>query len=1584
MSLFLINTFEYQQDYQDLNYPKSMFKFHMSSTRSFLISCLFLLFSITGTAQTTIQVGYIENPTAGDPMLLSDTGPKGLSDFASMVNALTDVNGNTYAITAIQETTLLANVAGTLASYDIVLTGSAIGDYSGTPAQELESWVKAGGTLILYSDLQLCCGADNSVGQYSRNSMGIATWAGAQQCLDQKGSTQSRYVPADNFLAYNMTTREIQGEGMSPFIIDEDTTNHPSQGYPTIIIEKPSQNLAKSGGTTFTGTIFELGYSQPGQGLVFFVMDRQGFLNGPGTGTDITMVDNRQLAKNLLFAGAGALPITGSGGPTPSCKDITIALDAAGTASITASDIDDGSVVVFGTPTLSINQNTFSCTDLGPNTVILTVTDANGGFSTCSATVTVIDTIAPVAMCNNITLQLDASGTASLTAQAVDNGSSDNCGIVSMVLDQTSFDCSDLGTNSVTLTVMDAEGNSSNCVATVTIEDLIAPVVSCLDMSLQLDSTGVATITPADIDNGSSDNCGIASMSVSPNTFTLADLGSNLVTLTVTDTDGNTSTCTATVTVSNVPVPVASCQDITAYLDPVGTVTIAAADVDNGSIAYQSPSTMTISQTVFDCSDMGPQSVILTITDGNGASSSCVSTVTVADTVSPTAICQNLQLTLDASGSAVITASDIDNGSTDNCGISSMSLSQTAFGCADVGQQDITLTVTDAEGNTGSCVATVTVADNTAPSVVCQDVTLQLDATGSATLLASDIDNGSSDLCGIDTLMVSQSVFTTADLGTNSVTLTATDIHGNSNSCTAIVTVLEHQPCTTNAVTHLYVVQANTTQDLFELTDGGYISKTLGDINIRAEIVECGTIVESVKFILSGASSLSKTENFAPYVMTGDNNGVFKKWDAPVGSYSITVTPWSQNAAKGTAGTPITMNFQVVNSLPTPIPTVSTTLTSCAGLSDGSATVSIVGGTAPYAILWSDGQTGTTATGLSAGQDSVVVTDSQGFSAVEYFTISEPAAITATSVANDATDPVTSDGSIQLTIAGGTQPYSVSWNTGATGNPLSNLLPGSYTATITDNNNCQESTSATVGVKAPPIIAAVTVGDVSCFGGNDGTASLAVSGGVPPYSIAWSTGQTTVSSISGLTAGSGSVTITDAEGTIFVESFTISQPQPLQTTATITASSDMTTADGSIALAVSGGTAPYSITWSNGGSGTPLTGLLPGTYSAYVVDAAGCTDTVSATVNFFVPALIASVSTTDATCADATDGSATVSVSGGLAPYSILWQHGQTSTTAVGLSAGASSVSVTDAQGTTIVESFTVSAPQAITISSTVIDASDPTTADGSITVTIGGGTAPYQTTWNTGASGTSLTNLLPGVYTITATDAVGCTESSSITVDADLCTLHRVTKFYVVSVDSNTDLFELQDGAIISSSLGNINIRADVEDCGTIVESVRFQLTGATSKTQMENYAPWVLTGDNSGIYRNWDYNLGSHTITATPYSANSGYGTPGTPLTVNFQIVGPQTREVETAFSADTYSLNVHPNPASKLANITWDSPVEGDVQIVMMDQLGKVVRELDLGKTSSSLNTYFQVFELPAGLYSIRVTQGEMVQTKRFLKQ
>ncbi|WP_161555213.1 T9SS type A sorting domain-containing protein [Dokdonia sinensis] len=399
----------------------------------------------------------------------------------------------------------------------------------------------------------------------------------------------------------------------------------------------------------------------------------------------------------------------------------------------------------------------------------------------------ITDTTAPMVVTQNIIVQLDENGVASIVPDDVDNGSQDACGIDEKSLDITSFDCSNVGNNTVTLTVTDVNSNESTATAIVTVEDNIIPTVTTQNITVSLDASGTATITADQIDNGSTDNCDMDSLSLDITTFDCDSIGDNTVTLTVTDVNNNESTATAIVTVEDNIIPTVTTQNITVSLDASGAATITADQIDNGSTDNCDIDSLSLDITTFDCNSIGDNTVTLTVTDVNSNESTATAIVTVEDNIIPTVTTQNITVSLDASGTATITADQIDNGSTDNCDIDSLSLDITTFDCDSIGDNTVTLTVTDVNSNESTATAIVTVEDTIAPEIDClDDQSIVIDeaayelpdywTSGQVTA----IDN-----CTTPVVITSQSPApgTALNQGIYTITLTAEDDAGLISSC---------------------------------------------------------------------------------------------------------------------------------------------------------------------------------------------------------------------------------------------------------------------------------------------------------------------------------------------------------------------------------------------------------------------------------------------------------------------------------------------------------------------------------------------------------------------------------------------------------------------------------------------------------------------------------------------------------------------------------------------------------------------------------------------------------------------------------
>ena len=485
--------------------------------------------------------------------------------------------------------------------------------------------------------------------------------------------------------------------------------------------------------------------------------------------------------------------------PICNTQDITVSI-AEGTTSVSINPnmVDDGSFDECGiVQELSLDQSTFECGDLGVQTVTLTVTDQNGNTTSCTASVTVEEEVAPTCVAGTITVSIGADGTATVDATLLGIGSTDDCGeIATYTADPASFTCDDIGSNSVTLTVTDTYGNFCTATGTVIVEENDAPMCVSQDITVNiLDGTTSISIVPSDVDGGSSDGCGTVSfVSVTPDTFTCDDLGDNIVTLTVADDSGNTSECTAVVTVGDLVPPTCNAGTFTITLTDTGAVTVTGEDLDNGSTDdCGAIATYEVFPNTFDCTQAGDNTVTLTVTDDNGNTSSCDGIVTVIDNVAPICNTQDITISLDDNGAILINALLINDGSIDPCGgaLQSLTVSPFSFNCEDIGDNIVVMTVIDASGNSSTCEATVTIEDTTGPVCEVQDITVSLTTEAGVTVDAVIFDNGSADECGGPlTFAVDQDTFDCDDLGTvNPVVITVTDQNGNSSTCDANVTV---------------------------------------------------------------------------------------------------------------------------------------------------------------------------------------------------------------------------------------------------------------------------------------------------------------------------------------------------------------------------------------------------------------------------------------------------------------------------------------------------------------------------------------------------------------------------------------------------------------------------------------------------------------------------------------------------------------------------------------------------------------------------------------------------------------------------
>ena len=797
-----------------------------------------------------------------------------------------------------------------------------------------------------------------------------------------------------------------------------------------------------------------------------------------------------------------------------------------------------------------------------------------------------------------------------------------------------------------------------------------------------------------------------------------------------------------------------------------------------------------------------------------------------------------------------------------------------------------------------------------------------------------------------------------AGVGPHIITYSYTDSNGCTNTCTFTITVnpavvasgtptnVLCNGASTGAIdlnvtggsgSYTYLWSNNeTTQDVSGLaasvtpysviiteSNGCTISGTTSfTITEPAAVVASGTQVDVLcKGASTGSIDLSVTGGSDSYTYLWSNGEITQDISGlPAGTYSVIITESNGCAVTGD------ISFTIAEPTIGLVATITSPHTDvdCFGNQTGSATVEVTGGTLPYAYLWNDGASQTTATAinLAAGNYTVTVTDANGNGCISTaaVTITEPAVL-------EANIPVQTNvgcfgantGSATVEVTGGTEPYEYLWNDGSAQitATASGLEAGEYMVTITDANGCV--TTATVTITEPAAtVATGTQDNVLCNGAADGSIDLSVSGGSGLYTYEWSNGATT-QDIVGLLAGTYSVTVTDTGGCTVTgtTSFTITQPDAVVASGTQVDVLCKGASTGSIDLSVTGGSDSYTYLWSNGEITQDISGLVAGTYSVVITESNGCAVTGNTSFMIVEPAIALATTITsphtDVDCFGNQTGSATVEVIGGTLPYTYSWNDGgsQNTATATNLAAGEYTVTVTDANGNGCVSSATVIITEPEVLAASITSQTNVGcfgTNTGSATVGTTGGTEPYEYLWNDGLAQITATanNLEVGDYMVTITDANGCTTTATVSITESDATVATGTQDNVLCNGG-------ADGAIDLSVSG-----------------------GSGSYTYL--WSNGEITQDISGL------EAGSYSVTVTDTGGCAVAGT------TSFVITEPD------AVVANGTQIDVFCNGAST-----------GSIDLSVTGGSGSYTYLWGNGETTQDISG------LPAGTYSVTITES-----------
>ncbi|HVN57340.1 MAG TPA: hypothetical protein VMT63_03495, partial [Bacteroidales bacterium] len=769
----------------------------------------------------------------------------------------------------------------------------------------------------------------------------------------------------------------------------------------------------------------------------------------------------------------------------------------------------------------------------------------------------------------------------------------------------------------------------------------------------------------------------------------------------------------------------------------------------------------------------------LTVTETNATG--CVTTtptynVTKADVTPPTAVCKNATIYVDNTGNVTLAVTDVDNGSTDNCDPApSKFLSKTNFTCSDIGASvPVTLTVTDAAGNSGTCISQVTVRDTVKPVIVTKPFTLVLGASGTGTLLPSDIDNGSYDNCGTVNLTVTPNTFTCVDEGTKNVTVQATDSHGNSRSAVIQITVS----------TSLSVSGVNLSNCDLAGPFASYSATVSGGNGVYSYFWDC---------LESGVQPFINFDAIPPFFHFASTSTMTSPWFnnlMPDGTYHIRLTVTDGNGCtssstmilvkSGILFSNITINYPVACEGGTYTYSVVNDAGATYSWNVTNGTFLTPTNTNSVDVKWNMGVTQGVVAVTKTKNDILgnpctsQVVDSVTINAVPVPAFNSPVISVCANTEYTYTLTTTYP-SYAWTVTGGTVTgggtagvnfVKVRWSTGAT---------GKVSVDVTNAASCSGTVFVDVTIyNVQGTITAKT--DVSCNGLSDGsvTAAATAGTGLAPYTYSLDGGAYQASgTFSGIGIGNHTVTVRDALLCTFDVPFTISQP-----TAIVGSISSQTNVscnggnDGSVTVTASGGTAPYLYNIDGGAyqASTTFSGLTSGAHTITVQDAHLCTKTVP--VNITQPALLTGsiVLQTNVDCNGNSTGAVTVAGAGGTPGYQYSLDGGayQGLGNFSGLSAGGHSVTVRDTKLCTVIVPVTITQPAILTgaiSSQTNVTCNGGN--DGQVTIFASGGTSPYQYSLNGGGYQVSatFTGLTAASYTITIRDANLCTTNVPVTI---------------------------------------------------------------------------------------------------------------------------------------------------------------------------------------------------------------------------
>jgi hypothetical protein len=554
-----------------------------------------------------------------------------------------------------------------------------------------------------------------------------------------------------------------------------------------------------------------------------------------------------------------------------------------------------------------------------------------------------------------------------------------------------------------------------------------------------------------------------------------------------------------------------------------------------------------------------------------------------------------------------------------------------------------------------------------------------------------------------------------------------------------------------------------------------------------------------------------------------------------------------------------------------------------------------------------------------------------------------------------------SNGNIYSSPNAGTAPYTYVWSTNPpqyTQNAIS-IPAGTYTVTITDAAANTASTSTTVYQPSAINVSITAFTPILCYGLNNGTATVSISGGTPPYTYYnWDDGETTASA-NNLNVGTHTVTVTDHNGCTQTTSVIITQPAQINIILTPDSVSCYGHGNGSILANVTGGTPNYTYIWSNMQTAGTATNLVAGIYTVTVTDHNGCTANSNATV--LQPTQMNSIVTNADTilaCNGDNNGTITITATGGTPPLTYHWSTGASGITINNLPGGyhhnggiyTYTDTITDHNGCAIIRTVNVYQPTALYAHLDSFNVQCLHDCNGQVSSYVTGGTAwqhyPfYSYLWSTGDTSASINGLCAGIYSLTVTDSNGCQISMSTTVGVNNIVIANFTMYPDTTIPHHYFISN-------NSTIDTANIYTWSWGDGT------FDHTAYPTHTYSAAGFYTICLTIQNGV--------------CTSTYCDSSYLQKGPNSIISVEVI-PGTSGINSYELSD--QIKIYPNPVAD--KLTIESPQRATIEIFNME--GQVIKII-----ASNNKAIINVSTLPNGLYFVKVKTEKGIFIKKFVKE